>query len=123
MNDDEKHTFGRHWYQYITEKVNNPLVFFMSSVFDKLPEPTRENTRWSNSHRLIEVRDGFFQHENNPKRFKALRAIFNYVIIKYDYDPYYHERLDWVIEKIITIVNAGEWVSHAYRLKNDQWWK
>lgn len=72
-------------------------------LFEKgvIPEPTRENTERENTHHLIELRDKFLECEK-PRggRYKAFRAMFNIVIIVYDFDLYYTERVDWLIEKL-----------------------
>ena len=120
----EKHTYGREYYGFITNKMNKPLMFFLGHLFDRLPEPTKENTNWPLSHALIDIRDEFFRHDNkNPLRSKVLRAIFNIFIVKYDYDPYYHKRIDWVLSKLLPLLNANpDWLYQAKQLKSDQWW-
>lgn len=71
----------------------------LAKLVNALPEPTRENTHLPNTWQLIEMRDEFFRHENNPGREKALRAIWNGFIILYDYDQYYRDRINWVLEE------------------------
>jgi len=60
----------------------------------------KENTRWNNTDVLIDIRDRFFQLENNPSREGAFRAIWNFIIIMYDFDPYYQQRIDWLMEQV-----------------------
>ena len=134
-----KHTFGRDWYDFIQKEVTIPLATFFDSnglselrefitiinAIKKLPEPTKENTNWPNTHILIEIRDEFFKHEGkNSKRTRILRVIFNFIIIKYEYDPYYRKRIDWVLDKLFKVFQSGLWASHGWELDAgyDQWW-
>jgi len=124
MNEDAKHTFGRYWYKFITDKMNRPLVYFLEHLFDRMPEPTHENVKWPLCHALIDIRDEFFQHEHNKIRGKVERAVFNIIIIKYQYDPYYHKRIDWILLKLMPLLNLNpDWLYQAKWLESDQWWK
>jgi len=124
MNEDAKHTFGRYWYKFITDKMNKPLVYFLEHLFDRLPEPTKENTKWPLCRALIDIRDEFFKHEHNKIRAKVERAIFNIIIVKLNYDPYYHKRIAWVLRKLIEVlVPNPDYLYQANWLKSDQWWK
>jgi hypothetical protein len=139
----EKHTYGHDWYDYITENITNRMVriqrliskgktlWNLSTIALELlrlyfslktvPKPTKDNTNWANTHYIISIRDEFMTHENNKGRRQILEMIFNLLIIKYDYDPYYRKRIDYVLDKLAT--PPANWVSKAYQLKSDQWWK
>lgn len=69
----------------------------VDKAFQQFPEPTKENTWHPNSHRIIEIRDEFFQHSYglSAQRLKLLRTGINFVIIIYDYDPPYRMMIDW----------------------------
>lgn len=86
--------------RFIWSQVKPPLVKLLEFIADKVPAPTKENTRWRNTDNFIDIRDEFFRLENNPDREKQFRAIFNFFIIMYDFDPYYQQRIDWMLEKI-----------------------
>lgn len=81
----------------IVERVK-PLVFkILEMMAQHIPEPKIGNvTHNPNTRILIELRDEFFKHLDNPDREKVLRAIFNLVIIHYDFDAPYREWLDWL---------------------------
>ena len=83
----------------IVEVIKSPLMGLLNLFAEKVPEPTKDNTRWKNSDILVELRDKFFELDNLPNRDKALRAIWNFVIILYDYDPIYQQRMDWLVEQ------------------------
>ncbi len=62
---------------------------------DKFPEPTIENTWHPNSHRLIELRDEFFErYRRFPFRHLIQKGI-KFGIIIYDYDRPYRDMGDW----------------------------
>lgn len=92
-------------------------------VLNELPEPTKENTLLANTHRLIDMRDRFFSFENNPGRERELRALWNLVIIIYDYDMYYRERADIVLRWLVALVLQGLWrPSDGRREPRQPWW-
>lgn len=85
--------------RFIVQTIKAPLMGLLNLFADKVPEPTKDNTRWHNTDTLIELRDEFFKFENNPERERAFKAIWNFAIIIYDYDPYYQQRIDWLVER------------------------
>ena len=91
--------------------------------FEQFPEPTKENTWNPNSHRLIELRDEFFQHCHlGGGRNRFLRLGINFLIIIYDYDPPYRMMIDWWAKKL----GLQNW-EHGIPVKlvqtNWPWWK
>lgn len=93
-------------------------------VLYDLPEPTKENTLLANTHWLIDLRDRFFLFESNPNREKELRALWNLIIIIYDYDMYYRERFDVVLHWLVRLVMQGLWRSSDGRREPRQpWWR
>ena len=82
-------------------------LYELTKEINKLPDPTKANTRWKNTDILIDLRDEFFRLENNPGREPAFRAIWNFIIILYDYDPYYQQRIDWLVEAFLKV--ASQW--------------
>ena len=66
----------------------------------RLPEPTRENIVYHNTHILMDVRDEFFKHEDNLGRKDQFKAIFKIVITELEHDPYYHQRLNWIKKEL-----------------------
>ena len=85
--------------RFIVTSIKAPLMGLLNLFVEHVPEPTKENTRWKNTDILIELRDKFFELDNLPSRDKALRAIWNFAIILYDYDPVYQHRMDWLVEQ------------------------
>jgi len=60
-----------------------------------MPEPTKEIVQDANSRILIDIRDDFLGHLKSERYKKMFRAIFNYVIIKYDFDKFYKGCINW----------------------------
>ena len=75
----------------------------------ELPLPTKENTRWRNTDVLIDLRDRFFEFENNGNREPVFRAVWDFLIILYDYDPYYQERIDAIFDWWLGYWQQGLW--------------
>ncbi len=65
----------------------------------EIPEPTKENVRHVNTRILIGIRDEFFKHLNfschGQHYIRMFRTIINYIIVKYDYDRFYHDMANW----------------------------
>ena len=119
--------------EFIVRRVKYPVVMLLNRDvkglkalimllklirdFRKLPEPDKANTWHPMSHRLIDLRDEFFSHQVTVNRNKALRAIWNFVIITYDADRYYRERIDWVVTRLLpwTIFEGEE-------KPRSEWW-
>ena len=86
--------------EYVINHVKAPLMKILIAIAKRLPEPTKINTLSPNSHILIDVRDEFFKHENNPGRDGLFRAAFKILICEYEHDPYYRYRMDWMLEEM-----------------------
>ena len=91
--------------KYIIEKVKAPLLKVIISLAKRLPEPSKENTLHPNSQKLLEIRERFFNCEENPGRRELFDAIWKIAIVEYEHDPYYRYRIDWVLEQIF----ASDW--------------
>ena len=81
------------WVWFLTFEILKQMKPILLLLFDKMPEPTKENTHFENTHRIIERRDWFFSHLIDESKgrviYKVMRALWNLVIIKYDYDSDY----------------------------------
>ncbi len=87
--------------QFIIEKFKKPALKVIILLSGRLPEPTKENTTHPNTHILLDIRDRFFELENNPGREALFRGAFKILICEYEHDPYYARRLDWMLEEMI----------------------
>lgn len=85
---------------YFVEKVNEPLVKAIIILGGRYPEPTRENTLHPNTHRLLDIRDRFFEHWKLGAREPLVKALFRILIVKYEHSPTWRNLLDWVIKEI-----------------------
>jgi len=87
------------WQIYIVRKLKKPLLYLLVKACDVLPEPTEENTRRRNTHRLINLYHEFFRHHRSEwPREKMFRGLWKIAIIIYDFDNYYGDRVDKVLE-------------------------
>jgi len=67
-----------------------------------MPEPTKENTGKPNSHILIDIKEDFFRHINIGRPYLGIfKLLFNYLIIKHDYDEFYESCLNWMLGEIM----------------------
>jgi hypothetical protein len=87
--------------KFMIHGIKAPLLKLLNLFAERFPEPTKENTWCPNSHTLIDIRDEFFRWCHlDKRRNRVLRAIINFVIVMYDYDPPYRMMIDWWVEQI-----------------------
>jgi len=87
--------------QFVIDKVKAPLMKVIILIAKRLPEVNRDNCVQSNSRKLFDIQDKFFQYEDNSGREELFRSAFKIFIAEYEHDPYYRYRFDWFIEEII----------------------
>ena len=90
-----------HLGKYIRYGVKGAVRKSLAMICDKLPEPTKENTRRANSHRLIDIRDHILSRDLEGADDKVIRGFFNLLIIVYDFDIFWRERIDRVVRLLI----------------------
>ena len=86
--------------QYVIEKIKKPMMDTIVKLATRYPPPLRDTVEFTNTHILLDIRDEFFECEDNPRRKALFEAIWKIFIIEYEHDPYYRHRIDWVLEKI-----------------------
>ena len=99
-----------------------PLTRQLLRLINKvLPEPDKQNTIRPNSHVLIALMDYFFANENNPNREAEFQAIAKMIILMFDGDYYYWERMEHIIAELYKKIQSGE-----YELRKEPpratWW-
>jgi len=87
--------------QYVIDKIKKPIMKALTILANRYPEPTKENCMVLNTRKLIDIRDKFFEYEDNPDRDALFRAIWKLFIIEYEHDRYYQYRINWVLEQIM----------------------
>ena len=105
--------------EYIIKKVKAPLRKAIILIGKRLPEPTRDNTLYRNTHILMDIRDKFFKYERNSDREELFRFAWKILIAEYEHDRYYRYRLDWIIEEI----NKRGWEPRLEGWPEEHWWK
>jgi len=78
-------------YEKVEKRIESPLIKLFSFASRWLTDVTIENTNKYNSHILIAIRDillekWFGEGQFVEVRAKAIRAMFNFIISKYDRD-------------------------------------
>ena len=86
--------------QYVCEKLKKPLIEAIVRLALKYPPPLRDTVEHPNSQLLLDIRDKFFEHEDNPDREVLFKAIWRIFIVEYEHDSYYRWRIDWVLDEI-----------------------
>jgi hypothetical protein len=86
--------------KYFIEKVKAPLLKAITILAGRYPEPTKENTVWKNSRRLIDIREKLKKYHINPGRQALMDAAIKALIDEYEHDGYYAFLLDWFIAEI-----------------------
>ena len=84
---------------FITARMEKPLVALLVFISKRLPEPTRNNTNKYNTHLIIYLRDWFEERDETPVRHEAYRGLFNFLAYKYDRDNHHADRLDEVLKE------------------------
>jgi len=99
------------------------LVYKAIKAMAKLPEPTVESVWHPNTHKLIVLRDWFFERcFLGGARLSFVRTLFNFVIILYDFDPPWR----WMIDSVIEKFRIMPWEDKNYGHKetpNWAWWQ
>ncbi len=101
-------------YEKVVNKLERPLVNIFAMTGKWLPEPTIENTNKHNCHVLIEIRDILLSRwfkDQTALRARAIRAMFNFIISKYDRDNVNGGYLDDFLK---------EWSSRAWVFKDEK---
>ena len=81
--------------------AKRPLRMALVKIAKNWPEPTRENCMKPNTMRLLDVRDWFFEHDTNGDRGEMFKAAFKIFICIYEAYPYYSQRFDATMAKLI----------------------
>ena len=76
------------------------LVVKGLDILAAIPEPELKEYEEYNSRLFLDLRDELLYHDKVPRQQKHFRAIFNFVIMLYDSDQYYRQRIDWLIGRI-----------------------
>jgi len=102
---------------FVIKQVKAPLETAIIMAASLLPDPTKENTYHPNTHRLIELEELFFSYDTNPSKRRLLKAVWKLLIIENEHDPYYRDRFNWGVEKIVN----GEWKPRSIGHPNKFW--
>jgi len=107
------------WQLFLIEHVQGPLVKIFELVASTMPKPTKENTYGHNIHNLIDLRDWHLSHEaeNSPRR-KTYEGMWNYTIVKCNFDNFHADRLYAILKK----AREMEWEYRAGKHPDD-WWE
>lgn len=80
-------------------ELKNLIRKSLEIVTAGLPEPEEMKFEHHNTPILLQLRNDFLQHENSSK-VNEFKAISNFIIMLYDSDEFYRQRVDWLIKEI-----------------------
>jgi len=103
--------------KHVIEHIKKPLMEAIINIANRFPPPTMENTCIPNTAKLLNIRDKFFEYEDNAGRDALFRALWRIFIVEYEHDPYYRYRIDWILEE----VNKSNW--EPRKIRREQCWK
>ena len=87
-----------------------PLVKVAVAIDKRIPNITKENTTFINTHTLQEIIDEFFEHDgSDTPRSAMFRTAFRILLFEIEHDTYYRDRFNWFIEKIVEAIFRDEW--------------
>uniref|UniRef100_A0A6M3JY15 Uncharacterized protein n=1 Tax=viral metagenome TaxID=1070528 RepID=A0A6M3JY15_9ZZZZ len=96
-----------------------PEVRKLLKKYAALPEPTKENTSPGGAHQLIDMLNHFLSHEVEQEQDKLLRGFFKLIIMLYDDDHYWWERID----EAIAYVKQMDWEpKYGQQSPRKYWW-
>ena len=82
-----------------------------------MPELKMDDFDYYNSREFLNLRNELLSHTIVPDSQRNFRAVFNFVIMLYDSDEYYRQRIDWVISRLKTLpLKEGEPI-------RPEWWQ
>lgn len=76
------------------------LIIEIIGLAKRYPAPTRENTYLPSTHILMDTRDEFFTHEDNPDRKGLWETVWKIAIVENEHDYYYRQRIAWLIKRL-----------------------
>lgn len=107
--------------QYVIDKIKAPMLKAIVILSKRYPEPKYDNCVQPNSHVLIDIRDKFLQFENNPMRAPLFGGLWRMFIDEYEHDPYYKDRIDFIVEELVKAFNGGRWQPRKVGKPNSHW--
>ena len=103
--------------RYVIEKIKKPMMDAIVKLATKYPPPMRDTVEHPNTFILLDIRDKFFEYEDNKGRDALFRALWRILIVEYEHDPYYRYRLDWILEQIL----ESDW--QPRKIHREKCWK
>ena len=94
--------------EYVIKRVKDPLRRVLVMVANRIPEITKDNTRFKNTHTLIDIFDKFLELQHDDGRKDMFRAAFKIFLMEIEHDVYYRDRFGWFVEELIKAVLRGD---------------
>ncbi len=95
--------------QYVIHNIKKPIIKALAILASRLPEPTKGNTIYPNTHTLIDVWDQFLAMEDNPGRESLFKALEKVMVSEHEHDDYYRDRMQVFLELWLEEVLKGNW--------------
>ncbi len=107
--------------QFVIDKIKKPIMKALCILANRLPEPTKENTIYPNTHPLIDVWDNFLKMEDNRGREPLFNAMKRVMVDEHEHDNYYRDRMNVWFELWLEEVLKGNWKPRSLDHPNSCW--
>ena len=92
---------------FFISKVKAPLMKVLIMVAKRIPEITKQNTTYANTHILIDIIEKLTRC--NTVKPPMFDAAFKVLLLEIEHDKAYRDIFNWFIEEIIKSILRGEW--------------
>uniref|UniRef100_A0A6M3JZS2 Uncharacterized protein n=1 Tax=viral metagenome TaxID=1070528 RepID=A0A6M3JZS2_9ZZZZ len=92
---------------FFISKVKAPLQKVLIMVAKRIPEITKQNTTYTNTHILIDIIEKFTRC--NTVKPPMFDAAFKVLLLEIEHDKAYRDVFNWFIEEIIKSILRHEW--------------
>ena len=89
--------------QFFISKVKLPLMNALIMVAKLIPEITKQNTSFKNTHTLIDIFDRFWKHEDHSGREALFKSVFKLLTLEMERDLLFQAKFRSLLEEVITL--------------------
>ena len=89
--------------QFFIEKVKFPLMTVLIAVAKLIPEITKQNTTFKNTHTLIDIFNKFWEHENRPVRKELFQSVFKLLKLEMERNLLFKTKFKSLLKDVIIL--------------------
>ena len=104
---------------FFIKRVNLPLMKVLLLIGKRIPEVTKENTRYEGTHVLIDIFDRVMGYTD--VRRTMLKSAFKVFLMKIEIDNFYRDAFLLFIEETIKEILAGNFPARRDEAPNHFW--